>query len=209
MSGDVNLEGYSHVVQAMGTVVGQPPHGGGHQPQEDDGALRHLYQSHAPVLLSYLLRLTNGDRHRAEDIVQETLLRAWKHPEAQSADGRWSRAWLFTVARRIAIDQVRAAQARPAETSDERMESFSRSDDEIDRLLDAREVRAALAALPERLRTALVAVYFQEYSIAEAAQALDVPPGTVKSRTFYALRALREQLIERGFTPGVRGREER
>ncbi|NBE80107.1 sigma-70 family RNA polymerase sigma factor [Micromonospora sp. NEAU-HG-1] len=193
----------------MDSAVGHPSPTEGRPARTDDGALRHLYQSHAPILLSYLLRLTNGDRHRAEDIVQETLLRAWKHPEAQSADGRWSRAWLFTVARRIAIDQVRAAQARPTEMSDERMESFSRPDDEIDRLLDAREVRAALAALPERLRTALVAIYFQEHSIAEAAEVLDVPPGTVKSRTFYALRALREQLIERGFTPGTRGRDER
>lgn len=148
------------------------------------------------------MRLTSGDRHRAEDIVQETLLRAWNHPEARSADGQWSRAWLFTVARRIAIDQLRAAQARPVELSDERIEGFSRVEDDIDRLLDAREVRAAIADLPERLRTALVAIYFQERSIAEAAELLDVPLGTVKSRTFYALRALRDALVARGFNLG-------
>lgn len=190
------------VVQAMNAAAGHVLPVRGLPTSIDDGALRHLYQLHAPVLLSYLIRLTNGDWHRAEDIVQETLMRAWNHPEAQSADGQWSRAWLFTVARRIAIDHLRAAQVRPTELSDERIESISHVDDDIDRLLDAREVRAALAALPERLRSALVAVYFQERSTAEAAELLDVPPGTVKSRTFYALRALREQLVARGFTFG-------
>lgn len=198
----MNREGNVPVMQSMDAAAGHVPSAEGGPAYTDDGALRHLYQLHAPVLLSYLIRLTNGDRHRAEDIVQETLVRAWSHPEAQSADGQWSRAWLFTVARRIAIDHLRATQARPTELSDERIESFSQVDDDIDRMLDAREVRAALAALPERLRSALVAVYFQQRSTAEAAELLDVPPGTVKSRTFYALRALREQLIARGFDLG-------
>lgn len=175
---------------------------GGRDAHADDAALRHLYQLHAPVLLSYLMRLTSGDRHRAEDMVQETLLRAWAHPEARAADGHWSRAWLFTVARRIAIDQLRTTQARPIELSDERIEAVPEIQDDIDRLLDAREVRAALADLPERLRGALVAIYFQERTIAEAAELLDVPPGTVKSRTFYALRALRDALVARGFDLG-------
>jgi RNA polymerase sigma-70 factor (ECF subfamily) len=186
----------------MEPAVGHPSPIGGRDAHIDDAALRHLYHLHAPVLLSYLMRLTSGDRHRAEDIVQETLLRAWAHPEARSTGGQWSRAWLFTVARRIAIDQLRAAQARPVELSDERIERLPHVEDDIDRLLDAREVRAALADLPERLRTALVAIYFQERSIAEAAALLDVPPGTVKSRTFYALRALRDALVVRGFTLG-------
>ncbi|GAA4215805.1 sigma-70 family RNA polymerase sigma factor [Actinocatenispora rupis] len=171
----------------------------------DERALRELYAANAPVLVSFLLRLTNGDRHKAEDIVQETLVRAWRHPEARSADGRWSRAWLFTVARRIAIDHIRAVQARPPELPDERIDGFAVSGDELDRLLDAREVRAALAALPERLRTAVVAIYFQQYSVTEAAELLGVPPGTVKSRTFYGLRALREELVARGFPFGPGG----
>ncbi|HEY3505737.1 MAG TPA: sigma-70 family RNA polymerase sigma factor [Actinocatenispora sp.] len=188
----------------MDALVGDTPTG--ERPAgTDERALRELYAANAPVLVSFLMRLTNGDRHRAEDIVQETLVRAWRHPEARSADGRWSRAWLFTVARRIAIDQIRAIQARPPELPDDRIDAFAEGGDELDRLLDAREVRAALAALPERLRTAVVAIYFQQYSVAEAAELLGVPPGTVKSRTFYGLRALRDELVSRGFPFGATG----
>lgn len=174
---------------------------GGPAADTDEQALRELYDVHAPVLLNYLLRLTNGDRQRAEDIVQEALVRAWRHPEARSAAGGWSRPWLFTVARRIAIDHIRAAQARPPELPAEQMDAFTGSVDQLDQLLDAREVRAALAALPERLRTAVVAIHFQQYSVAEVAELLGVPPGTVKSRTYYGLRALRDELVARGFTP--------
>jgi RNA polymerase sigma-70 factor, ECF subfamily len=163
-------------------------------------ALRHLHQVHRPVVLAYITRLTKGDVHWAEDILQETLLRAWKNPESRNADGKWSRAWLFTVARRITIDHVRAAQARPGELYDERLDAHPSNESSIERLLDDQEVRAAVTSLPERLRRVLIEIYFRERSVAEAAEILDVPPGTVKSRTFYALRALREALVERGFT---------
>jgi RNA polymerase sigma-70 factor, ECF subfamily len=171
--------------------------------QADAAALRHLHEVHRPVLLNYITRLTKGDVHRAEDILQETFLRAWRNPQARNADGHWNRGFLFTVARRITIDNVRAAQARPGEYLDDRIDAFVASDaDDFGRLLDRREVRAALAELPEFQRTILVEIYFRDRSIEETAQTLGIPPGTVKSRTFYALRALRELLVKRGFLAG-------
>jgi RNA polymerase sigma-70 factor, ECF subfamily len=164
-----------------------------------DDALRLAYETHGPILLNYLLRLTMGNRGMAEDILQETLMRAWNHPEARTEDGQWSRGWLFTVARRIAIDHIRSAQGKPTEQLDERIESRQTATDDIDRMINTREVRSAVARLPERLRSALIEIYFQEHSVAEAAQNLSVPEGTVKSRTFYALRALHEDLTARGF----------
>ena len=76
--------------------------------------LRALYSEHGGPLLGYVLRLTGGDRTQAEDVVQETLLRAWRHPDALT--GRPVRPWLFTVARNLVVDAHRARRARPPET---------------------------------------------------------------------------------------------
>lgn len=173
---------------------------GDDDPDRSAEALRYLHQVHGPVLLTFLTRLTRGDVHRAEDIMQEALLRAWRNPDARNADGRWSRAWIFTVAKRIFIDQVRASEVRPEELSDEYIDLHAHVDDEIEGLLDAHEVRAALNSLPERLRATLVEIYFRGSTVAQAAEVLAVPAGTVKSRNFYALRALEEALTARGFT---------
>lgn len=162
-----------------------------------DAAVRSLYEKHGSALLSYLMRLTKGDRHRAEDLLQETLLRAWRHPEAR-VDGEWTRPWLFMVARRIFIDHVRAALARPAEVSDERLQERPATDDRVERVGEQEHIVEAVLQLPPRFRDVLIEIYFRDRSVAKAAEILGVPEGTVKSRTFYALRALRERFGERG-----------
>lgn len=164
-----------------------------------DDRMRALYERHAQPLLRFLTRLTLGQREVAEDLLQETMLRAWHHPEAMSATGEWSRAWLYTVARRIAIDHMRAVSARPIELRDERLADRPEPDDQFDRVTTVREVRVAVASLPPRLRSVLIEIYFRGLSIAQAAKVLSVPEGTVKSRCYYALRALRVALAERGF----------
>ena len=86
----------------------------------DEAFVRALYAEHGGALLRYTLHLTGGDRQRAEDLVQETIVRAWRHPEALG--DRLARPWLFAVARNLAVDSYRARQARPPETGQAALE---------------------------------------------------------------------------------------
>src|ERR1700729_2102804 len=94
-------------------VAGSAGAGKSREISSDEDLIRALYAEHAGPLLRYAMHLMSGDRQRAEDIVQETLLRAWQHPEA-IAD-RPARPWLFAVARNLAVDSFRARKARPPE----------------------------------------------------------------------------------------------
>jgi RNA polymerase sigma-70 factor, ECF subfamily len=162
--------------------------------------LRALYDAHATVLLAYALRLTDGDRARAEDIVQETLVRAWRNLDRVEQDGRPVRPWLFTVAQHIAVDAHRARRARPPEVGDAALAVLPGMD-QIEATLDRIVVTDALHALSQEHRAVIVETYYRGRSVAEAARVLDIPAGTVKSRCYYALRALRLALMERGVTP--------
>jgi RNA polymerase sigma-70 factor (ECF subfamily) len=154
-----------------------------------------LQREHGRPLFALLLRLCDGDRQRAEDLVQETFVRAWQHPEALRADDFDSvRPWLLTVGRRLAIDARRARQARPPEVGDAILENARVIADHAERSAAALDVREAVKTLTPEHREVLVLVYFHGASVAEAAQALGIPPGTVKSRAYYALRALRRVL---------------
>jgi RNA polymerase sigma-70 factor (ECF subfamily) len=175
----------SDVVVAVGTT--------------EDAALRALFDQHAAPLMSYALRLTAGDRGRAEDVVQETLLRAWRHPEALDEQRGPVRSWLFTVARNVAVDAHRARRARPSEVGDDAL-ALVPAGDEIEHALDTWLLADAMSSLTPDHRAVLVETYYRGRSVAEAASALGVPAGTVKSRAFYALRALKLALEERGVT---------
>lgn len=166
----------------------------------DDEQMRDLYRTHGPVLLRYLLRLTNGDRHRAEDLMQEAMLRAWRHPEALASDGQWRRPWIFTVAHNLAIDSLRTT--RPLWLTGAALDDHPEERDPVDQMLISHDVRAAVGSLPERLRVVMEEVYLRERSGQETAESLGLPIGTIKSRTFYALRALRAALTEGHPAPG-------
>jgi RNA polymerase sigma-70 factor (ECF subfamily) len=161
--------------------------------------VRAVYAEHAPALLNYVTRLT-GDRAKAEDIVQETVLRAWRHADQLGSDDRPLRPWLFTVAARLVVDDRRARGSRPQEVNGDLLELVP-AGDRLDRMLDHWQVMDALNTLSPVHRQAIVETYYRGYSVNEAAVVLGVPPGTVKSRAFYALRALRLALEERGWTP--------
>jgi RNA polymerase sigma-70 factor (ECF subfamily) len=163
----------------------------------DSEAIAKLWHRHGDALLRFALKLTRGDRHRAEDIIQETLLRAWRHPEVVGAGDGAIRAWLFTVTRHVAIDMWRA-RSRADETIEDWQTELPDPAEPIEQVVTAMEVRAAIAQLTPQQRYVVVAMYFHEQSTVEIAQALAIPVGTVKSRAHYGLRRLRELL-----TPGA------
>lgn len=168
-------------------------------PDMPDAVMRELHDAHAAALWTFCLRLTGHDRTRAEEVVQETMLRAWRNLDALERSERPVRPWLFTVARNIVIDdwrRRRAASEIPVADVPELAEG-----DATDEVLLTWLVADALGTLSAAHREVLVECYYRGASVAQAAQRLGLAEGTVKSRTHYALRALRLALEERGVTP--------
>ncbi len=164
---------------------------------DESRLLRALRDEYAGPLWRYVVHLT-GDRDLADDVVQETLLRAWKRPAVLDQSQTSARVWLFTVARNLVIDDRRSARHRHelvAETLPEQADA-----DQVDSMLESWLVADALAQLSAEHRSVLVHVYYGGRSIAETAAELGIPAGTVKSRLHYGLRALRLALQEKGVT---------
>ncbi|WP_062464702.1 sigma-70 family RNA polymerase sigma factor [Demequina soli] len=166
-------------------------------PVDRESVLRELHDQHAAVLWRYVTHLT-GDAAAADDVVQETLLRAWRTPRILEQDPASTRSWLITVARHLVIDDARSARRRheaPRENVPDRP-----ADGAEDALFDALLVAEAMATLSADHRAVIVRAYFGGLSTAELSGALGIPEGTVKSRLHYGLRALRLALEERGVT---------
>ena len=168
----------------------------------DDRLLRTLHDEHAHALWTYVVGLTRGDRAKAQDVVQETLLRAWRTPAVLDQSRGSARGWLYTVARRIVIDEWRSSRSRPEVVTDEvpepRAVTGAGADSIADRIVDRAVVVAALRTLTPEHRDVVLECYFRGSSTAEAAATLGVPAGTVKSRLHYALRALKLAIEEIG-----------
>jgi len=156
-----------------------------------------VYAEHGRALLAYTTRLLGGDRVGAEDVVQETLVRAWRHAEVLTNGRGSTRGWLLTVARNIVTDRVRARASRPREVA-EAPEQPPLERDHAEAVVASVTVLEALDGLSADHRGVLDQLYLQDRSLAEAATALGIPAGTVKSRSYYALRALRERMAPRG-----------
>lgn len=168
-------------------------------PTSDERALTELYRCYGRVLFAFVLRLVD-DRGKAEDVVQETMLRAWRHLSAIDPRRGDPRSYLFTVARHVVIDQWRAEQRRPRLVTDDERLAAEPAAEELDALLDAWMVEQALKRLSAEHRAVVDALYFGGATVNETAHRLGIPPGTVKSRAYYAVRVLRTTFDEMGMT---------
>ncbi len=141
----------------------------------------------------------------AEDLVQDTLLRAWR--SLDSFDGRHPRAWLLTIMRNAEINRHRRRRpqllddpdAEPRHAADQPA-GMSAENVVMDGLFDG-AVESALTALPDRFREVIVLVDVEGLTYAEAAEVLNVPEGTVMSRLHRSRTRIRTSLAEAGLAP--------
>ncbi|HCT75204.1 MAG TPA: RNA polymerase [Micromonosporaceae bacterium] len=151
-----------------------------------------LHAQHGAALRRFAYQLT-GDPQRAEDLFQETLLRAWLHADKLLDNDSSQRAWLFRVARNIAIDDGRRRRARPAEIY---IDETPTVPDNTDRLLSTIEMTRLLRQLSPEHRSVLVEIFYCGSTTREAAHNLRIPHGTAKSRLHYGLQHLRAKFSQ-------------
>jgi RNA polymerase sigma-70 factor (ECF subfamily) len=167
----------------------------------DDG-VRAVYAAHGPELYRFALR-SLGDRGLAEEAVQETFVRAWQAADRFDDALGSLRTWLFAIIRNVVIDLSRARAVRPSLATEERGDDRASVDDELDRILVAWQVEEALHKLSDEHRRALIEVHYRARPYYEVAREMGVPVGTVKSRVYYALKAMRLALDELGWADDV------
>jgi RNA polymerase sigma-70 factor (ECF subfamily) len=160
-------------------------------PAAREQRMQALYDAHSGALFGSLLRWTAGDRQAAEDLVQETMLRAWRNLDSLRGDPARLRPWLLTVARRLAIDALRARAARPPEAEVDPLERMAGRGESYEQVLNRQLVIEGLSGLSPDHRAALMHVYILDQTVPQAARSLGVPEGTIKSRVHHALRAIR------------------
>jgi RNA polymerase sigma-70 factor (ECF subfamily) len=156
--------------------------------------MREAYNAHGGELYGFAVRSLN-DAGLAEEAVQETFVRAWRAAERFDPEIGSLRTWLFAIMRNIVIDLSRMRAARPTVGGD----VPDIGHEPLEEMLLSWQVEEALRRIGEHHRQALIETYFRDRSYAEVGAELGVPEGTVKSRVYYGLRALRNSLEEMGY----------
>lgn len=163
-----------------------------------------LVERHHSPLTGYLYRLVNGDRPLAEDLVQETFLRVLKGIE-QYQYPRPFKPWLYAIATNLARDYFKRADSRRTASAPEEpgfWQARGGQTGSLENKLVARDsaerrksaVTKALQALPDHQREVVLLRYYQDFSLAEIGEALEIPLGTVKSRLSLGTKRLREMM---------------
>jgi RNA polymerase sigma factor (sigma-70 family) len=164
---------------------------------DHDAIVTAVYQAYRDPLMTFVLRLTAGDRGQAEDVIQETMVRAWREADNLDLTGPSLMPWLATVARRIVIDEHRRHRSRVAEHWPGTLADTPIDDESTATILRV-AVADAMRDLSPAHRQALRETILRDRTACQAAEVLGIPVGTVKSRVFHALRALEVILAERG-----------
>jgi RNA polymerase sigma-70 factor (ECF subfamily) len=156
--------------------------------------VREAYAAHATELYGFAMR-SLSDPGLAEEAVQETFLRAWRAGDRFDPQLGSLRTWLFAILRNVVIDLGRARSARPRVAEG----GVEPSVEPFDEALLAWQVEEALRRISDEHRLVLIETFYRGRPYAEVAKELGVPEGTVKSRVYYGLRALRVALEEIGY----------
>jgi RNA polymerase sigma-70 factor, ECF subfamily len=164
--------------------------------------VRAAYAAHGPELYRFALRQL-GDGGAAQDVVQEVFLRAWRASDSYDPQLASLRTWLFAIARNVVVDEARRFAVRPWQRNltDGSAPEVRGEEPADERLVDAWVVEEALRRIGQDHRTAIVQTHLRGRPHDEVAAELGIPVGTLRSRVFYGLKALRLVMEEMGVEP--------
>jgi RNA polymerase sigma-70 factor (ECF subfamily) len=191
------------VVHGRRIIVGDS---GGKERRKDapslgsEAGMRAAYDALGGELYRMAYRALN-DGGLAEEALQETFLRAWRSADCYDPQRSSLRTWMFAIARNVAIELARARSSRPRPAGAEEAEHAQQgAEDTAEESLRAWEIEEALRHISTHHRHAIVEVYYRDRPCAQVAAEAGVPVGTVRSRLYYGLKALRSVLEEREWT---------
>lgn len=161
----------------------------------DGQVLTLLYAAHSGAVRRFVAGYVADAQHR-EDIVQETFARAWKNIDRIDTEHGNPRSFLLSIAHNVVVDQWRARSRRPELLTDK--DATVTTDDGVDKSLERILLAESMRRLSAEHREVIKALYFDDMTIAAAADRLGVAVGTIKSRSYHAVRALRVVFDEMG-----------
>jgi len=170
---------------------------------KDEEAFRSLFRRYAPMAKALALRVVRQP-FVAEEIVQEAFLALWRNPGAFREDRGSFRAWMLSTVHHRAVDAVRREEAWRRRSREHDPDALVAEDvgatvaEELDHAAMRRQIRAALDQIPPEQRQVLEMMYFEAKTQSMIAEELDLPLGTVKSRTLLGMRRLRDLVVEEG-----------